>query len=180
MIKPRLFFLPIASLMVAVILFAATAKAHRLSGQPVTVEGKLKLAKRQVAHDRRSLAAVRYRHWTILSPLPVMAVVHRAWLARDRAYVKQLERAVVPSWLVRAFLCIHHGEGAWNDSGDPYWGGLQMDRSFMLTYGADMVRRYGGWANVWPPAAQVEVAIRAHRTRGFYPWPNTARRCGLI
>ena len=29
------------------------------------------------------------------------------------------------------WLCIHRFEGAWSDSGDPYWGGLQMDRGFI-------------------------------------------------
>ena len=31
---------------------------------------------------------------------------------------------------------------AWNDSGDPYWGGLQMDRGFMRAYGSDMIARH--------------------------------------
>jgi hypothetical protein len=78
------------------------------------------------------------------------------------------------------WMCIHRYEGAWNDYGDPYWGGLQMDRTFMQTYGADMIRRYGGYAHRWPPLVQMWVAERAWRSRGFYPWPNTARYCGLI
>jgi hypothetical protein len=80
-----------------------------------------------------------------------------------------------------AWLCIHRYEGSWSDAGDPYWGGLQMDRSFMATYGSDMIRRYGGYANVWPPLQQMVVAERAHAAgRGFSPWPNTARYCGLL
>ena len=35
-----------------------------------------------------------------------------------------------------AWVCIHRHEAAWNDRGDPYWGGLQMDRGFMRAYGA--------------------------------------------
>jgi hypothetical protein len=27
---------------------------------------------------------------------------------------------------------------------------------------------------------QIWVAVRAWRTRGFSPWPNTARDCGLL
>ena len=79
-----------------------------------------------------------------------------------------------------AWLCIHHYEGSWQDSGDPYWGGLQMDRGFMRTYAArELLRR--GWANSWSPLEQMWVAERAYRSgRGFYPWPNTARYCGLI
>jgi hypothetical protein len=49
----------------------------------------------------------------------------------------------------------------------------------MRTYGSDLLRRYGT-ADHWPPAAQVAVAERAYRTRGFNPWPNTARACGVL
>jgi hypothetical protein len=79
-----------------------------------------------------------------------------------------------------AWVCIHNHEAAWNDSGDPYWGGLQMDRGFMLAYGRDMIARHdGGLADTWTPAEQILVAERAYATRGFAPWPNTSRRCGL-
>jgi hypothetical protein len=80
----------------------------------------------------------------------------------------------------RAWLCIHHFEGRWTDSGAPYYGGLQMDMEFMRTYGGFLLRAKGP-ANRWTPLEQMWVAERAHRSgRGFYPWPNTARYCGLI
>jgi hypothetical protein len=79
-----------------------------------------------------------------------------------------------------AWVCIHRHEAAWNDRGDPYWGGLQMDRGFMRAYGPDMIRRHhGGLADTWTPAEQIVVAERAYRTRGFAPWPQTARSCGV-
>jgi hypothetical protein len=79
-----------------------------------------------------------------------------------------------------AFVCIHGHEARWDDAGDPYWGGLQMDRTFMNTYGRDMEQRHhGGLANTWTPAEQIIVADRAHRTRGFGPWPNTRIPCGV-
>lgn len=79
------------------------------------------------------------------------------------------------------FTCIHNGEGAWNaNTGNGYFGGLQMDKTFMRTYGADMIAKYHGWANLWSPRDQIIVANRAHHSRGFHPWPNTARACGLI
>ena len=79
-----------------------------------------------------------------------------------------------------AWLCIHRYEGAWNDPGAPYWGGLQMDLGFQRTYGADLLRRKGLASN-WTPLEQIRVAERALRSgRGFYPWPNAARLCGLI
>jgi hypothetical protein len=78
------------------------------------------------------------------------------------------------------WLCIHQYEGSWGDSGDPYWGGLQMDRGFMETYAPRVLLR-GGWADRWTPLEQMWVAERAHRSgRGYWPWPNTARSCGLI
>jgi hypothetical protein len=78
------------------------------------------------------------------------------------------------------WLCIHRHEGAWNDSGAPYYGGLQMDLGFQRTYGATLLRRKGT-ADHWTPLEQMWVAERAHRSgRGYYPWPNTARYCGLI
>lgn len=80
----------------------------------------------------------------------------------------------------REWLCIHSHEGAWNDPNAPYYGGLQMDWSFMTTYaGRDYVDKHGT-ADHWHPLTQMWVAERAFKTRGFYPWPNTARYCGLI
>jgi hypothetical protein len=83
--------------------------------------------------------------------------------------------------LVRGFTCIHQHEGAWNaNTGNGYFGGLQMDWGFMKSYGAEYLRKWGT-ANNWPPSIQIAVAIRAHLSgRGWYPWPNTARYCGLL
>ena len=80
----------------------------------------------------------------------------------------------------RQWVCIHHGEGAWNsNTGNGYYGGLQMDYSFMRSYGRRYLRRKGT-ANHWTPHEQMITAEKAWKTRGFYPWPNTARACGLI
>ncbi len=80
----------------------------------------------------------------------------------------------------RAWLCIHRYEGSWKDRGAPYYGGLQMDISFQRHY-APRVLRTKGTADRWLPLEQMWVAERAYRSgRGFYPWPNTARYCGLI
>jgi hypothetical protein len=78
-----------------------------------------------------------------------------------------------------AFMCIHHYEGSWSDSGAPYWGGLQMNLSFQATYGSWLYRTKGT-ADHWTPLEQIWVAERALQSRGFYPWPLTARYCGLI
>ena len=78
-----------------------------------------------------------------------------------------------------AFLCIHRYEGSWTDSGGPYYGGLQMDVGFQAAYGRWLLHAKGT-ANNWTPLEQIWVAERAFKSRGFYPWPNTARFCGLI
>ena len=83
------------------------------------------------------------------------------------------------------WLCIHRYErhplqGWATRTGNGYYGGLQMDISFQRTYGAEIYRRKGT-ANNWTALEQMWVAERAYSSgRGFYPWPNTARYCGLI
>ena len=63
-----------------------------------------------------------------------------------------------------AWMCIHRFEGAWTDSGAPYYGGLQMDWAFMHTYGGRFLRAQGP-ANHWTPVEQMWVAERAYRAR---------------
>jgi hypothetical protein len=90
-------------------------------------------------------------------------------------------RVVAPRWLIAAFLCVHRYEGSWtSNTGNGYYGGLQLDRSFMGRYGRDYLARWGT-ADRWPPWAQLQASVRAYRAgRGFWPWPNTARACGLL
>jgi hypothetical protein len=76
------------------------------------------------------------------------------------------------------WLCIHRYEGSWTDSGSPYWGGLQMDLSFQATYGGWLLR-HKGTADHWSPLEQIWVAVRASHIRGYSPWPNTSRYCGM-
>jgi Transglycosylase-like domain len=86
----------------------------------------------------------------------------------------------IPAPLQSAFLCIHRYEGAWSsNTGNGYYGGLQMDVAFQSRYGGDYLARWGT-ADRWPAWAQIHAAVRAYRSgRGFSPWPNTARACGL-
>lgn len=85
----------------------------------------------------------------------------------------------VPHWWLRNALCVHHYEGSWRDPAAPYYGGLQMNWSFMRTYGGWMLKHYGT-ADHWSPRAQLIIAHRGWKRRGWYPWPNTARMCGLL
>lgn len=85
------------------------------------------------------------------------------------------------SWWERSFACVHAGEGAWtSDTGNGYFGGLQMDLTFQRSY-APWALRVFGTADNWPVAVQISTAIQAAVSgRGFQPWPNTARACGLL
>jgi hypothetical protein len=111
---------------------------------------------------------------------PIRSVAYGRWVLRlwhGRAQAAK-RRALNPPHR-REWLCIQRHEAAWNDPAGPYFGGLQMDREFQATYGSDLLRSKGTSDN-WTPLEQMWVAERAHRTRGFWPWPNTARYCGLL
>jgi hypothetical protein len=83
------------------------------------------------------------------------------------------------AWLAGAD-CVQRHEGAWTSAtGNGYYGGLQADVSFQRTYAPDLLRRYGGLANTWPWYAQLQMGYRGWLFRGWSPWPNTARECGL-
>ncbi len=80
----------------------------------------------------------------------------------------------------RAWLCIKRYEARWNDPNPPYFGGLQMDLRFQQRYARVLLARKGT-ADHWTPLEQMWAAEKAHRSgRGFLPWPNTARACGLL
>jgi hypothetical protein len=110
----------------------------------------------------------------------VRSVAYRAWVMRLwlRRALAAKNRALNPPHK-REWLCIHRYEARWTDPNAPYYGGLQMDHEFQATYGAALLRRKGT-ADRWTPLEQMWVAERAFKTRGFWPWPNTARACGLL
>jgi hypothetical protein len=106
---------------------------------------------------------------------------YRKWVLSvwARRHAKVRRQAMSPPNKA-AWLCIKRYEGSWHDGGAPYYGGLQMDYGFMRRYGSFLLRRKGT-ADNWTPLEQMWVAERAVRAgRGFYPWPNAARLCGLI
>ena len=146
---------------------------------------RAKAAERRPAAARASDAAAvtRYRTetWRWLrvmgKPLtPVRRLSAAAWRARALAARRQ---ALSPPHK-RQWLCIHRYEAAWHaHTGNGYYGGLQMDLSFQRFYAAGLLRAKGT-ADRWTPLEQMWVAERAHRDSGFWPWPNTARLCGLL
>jgi len=91
------------------------------------------------------------------------------------------------------WLCIHEGEGDWEDGGDPYWGGLQMDRNFITAYlrhfapGSDPPHGYvgpNGWSNAASQYAQETAAEYGYRASGYSAawihgkWPVSSLSCG--
>jgi hypothetical protein len=85
----------------------------------------------------------------------------------------------VSRYVYAGLMCIHRYEGAWNaNTGNGYYGGLQMDKDFQKTYGREFYNRWGT-ANNWPPHIQILVGARAYKTRGFGPWPTTRHYCGV-
>ena len=133
----------------------ATWRWQQLMGKPLTKSSRS-------AHTSRTKA---YRKWVL-----------RLWKSRHHAARR---KALNPPHAY-AWRCIHRYEGSWTDGGAPYYGGLQMDINFQQTYGSYLLATKGT-ADNWTPAEQMWVAARAHMSgRGFYPWPNTARACGLI
>jgi hypothetical protein len=102
-------------------------------------------------------------------------------LAYWQKVAKRVYRRAQTSPHERELRCIHRHEAPWRaNTGNGYYGGLQMDLAFQGDYGRRLLRRKGR-AHRWTPLEQIWVAERALREgRGFHPWPVAARRCGLL
>ena len=145
------------------------------------------------------IAAVTLVALVLAAPVRASSKVHKGataltWLTapehqhfgtpRSRGIAKQRASALLfqgfreHNWYSSA-LCVHRYEGSWFDDGAPYYGGMQMDETFMQENGPTYYRRWGT-ADRWPVWAQLYVSYRAYVKRGWWPWPNTARYCGLI
>ena len=192
--NPKRFLLPVlAILLIGAATVSALAAASALPGRGSTPTK---------AKKRPALAKVHKHRLRHVNPAVVRRFRSAAWrwqalmgVRHAKSYAALRSRRALRYWSAQArrmrwlaahpphksaWLCIHRFEGSWSDSGDPYWGGLQMDRGFMLTYAPESLLRRG-WADRWTPLEQMWVAERAHRAgRGYSPWPNTARFCGLI
>lgn len=105
------------------------------------------------------------------------------WLGGQSERIRPDERPLsqrVPHY--DAWMCIaqHESHATWDVStGNGYYGGLQMDRQFQQYYAPDLYRTKGT-ADNWTAEEQMLTAERAREDRGFSPWPNTARMCGLL
>jgi hypothetical protein len=162
------------TVMVCVVLSqTSVAQAHRthLRGTPPRANAQ-KLHRWQV----NNLQYVRYvcvrgkgraRHWAC----------HAAkWLHKE--VMQTTPRPSLPPHF-QQWLCIHRYEGAWNDTGAPYYGGLQFSYSTWTRNGG---LRYASTADLATPLEQMWIAENAWKESGgsFSQWPNTARYCGLL
>lgn len=184
----------------AIALAAATASATslRLAHKPfsqMTTHQKAAWLHKQAFHDR---SIVRFWH-----NHPELVRIHR-YKAHVQVHWARVSLSIVTKNLAKlaarhvavsggdmgSWLCIHRGEGAWDSIGyvngtATYFGGLQEDIGFQKTYGSEFLSRYGT-ANNWPIIDQIIAARRArdgyagYGARGYGPWPNTARNCGLL
>ena len=161
------------------------------TGTTAASDGPSRWELRTEAIFRRHIRRFRLNtlHWqTVMQghpPAPVSRSLATHSLARLEHVARQWRHRAHQAWwqanhppALGAWLCIHHYEGSWTDSGSPYWGGLQMDLSFQRTYGGWLLS-HKGTADHWSPLEQIWVAVRASHSRGFSPWPNTARDCGV-
>lgn len=84
----------------------------------------------------------------------------------------------------RNWLCIQRHETAppfpgWKtDSGNTYYGGVQMDMTFMRNYGAFLLN-LKGTSNNWTKLEQIWVAEKGRRVQGWGAWPRSSVACGL-
>lgn len=168
---------------IGVMTSTANASVLQLPHKPfnhMTRTEKIHYLKRQKWHDN-SIIRWSHHHRILVSA----KVAHDVkWAQQSLRIVQKNLRALLrpvvsaSSGVIAGLLCIHSHEGAWNDPNSPYWGGLQMDLSFQTTYGSEFYRRWGT-ADKWPVWAQLQAGVRGYNARGWAPWPNTARLCGL-
>ena len=126
--------------------------------------------------DRTPIVSGRSCHWARYAADEWVARAKSALRSHTRYLqsVRSERRQLYEKWR-----CIHEHEGAWDaNTGNGYYGGLQMDMSFQRSHGSEFLARWGT-ADRWPVWAQIEAAEDAYRTRGFAPWPNTSVACGL-
>jgi hypothetical protein len=188
-VKTKRLLLPVVAVALAVVAVASALAASSVPprGKPPSQTATVAKKRKAVRHvDRRFVRRLRANVWRWQAVMGVRRAHFRAALRTTpalfywRRQARRIRRLAGHPPHRLAWLCIHRYEGSWQDSGDPYWGGLQMDRGFMRAYAPRMLLRRG-WANRWTALEQMWVAERAHRSgRGYGAWPNTARFCGLV
>ena len=149
----------LAALVCTVMAIAPTAEARPAGAEPRILERIQKyreetwrwqrLMKRRLTPTRRLAERTEkesFRRWA---------------LSYWKAHAAAARRAAHDPPRLAAWLCIHRHEGPWNaNTGNGYFGGLQMDVPFQRTYGPDRVRAKA-LAHRWGAIEQIWVAERA-------------------
>ena len=153
------------------------------SGAGATIDPAKAADRRTVSRVTDAATITRYRaetwRWQKVMGRP-LTTAHRLPAEVWRKIAQAAYRQALRPPHKTQWLCIHRYEASWHaHTGNGYYGGLQMDLGFQRFYAAWLVREKGT-ADHWTPLEQMWVAERAHRHSGFWPWPNTARRCGLL
>ncbi len=190
-----------AAILILFAAFVLTSAAAASSSRAQVLRAREALLVRQVEHAKTTFRFFGNHPKLLYSPsgkdVRRDRTGRRAWHAVNEAraiFIRARAKLVVvrrslqalrhPLIVHRAdWLCIYsHENGGYGwraNTGNGYFGGLQMDLEFQRDYGAALLRQKGT-ADHWTPDEQMAVAERALRTRGFWPWPRTARMCGLL
>jgi hypothetical protein len=175
---------PIVAVAVAVLALAGTATATVNAGRTTTVvslrhairwhrgmtwrwQDRAGVSRTPTRRTERRTTSVDYLRW-----------IDRLWSRRRitarRRYLATERRRHPIAAHAALWLCIHRGEGAWDDdTGNGYYGGLQMTAG------------WGGVArpDLLPPAAQMALAERQFAAARYstawlvHQWPSTAPPC---
>jgi hypothetical protein len=168
-------------------MLAVTVTPSVIGASVSTLHHRQHLQQRSLHRWTGALTFFHNRPWLFqprTTPMRVVLIARRE-LKQARIWVKVLRRELAetvaalrprPQFVghLQGWLCIHSREGAWNDEGAPYYGGLQM------TY---------GWAGrvtdaaLLSPGQQIAVAEAEAAEHGWSwswmrsQWPNTFPPC---
>jgi hypothetical protein len=95
------------------------AKVKKPQGKIWAYEMNIKHARWTLWYTRHHPQFYTYKAWK-------NTVRDHLWLVKySREKIAEIRASMLPPHN-KLWECIHNGEGSWGDTGDPYWGGLQM------------------------------------------------------
>ncbi|MBD0290223.1 MAG: transglycosylase family protein [Thermoleophilia bacterium] len=180
MSTPRLVLARFAAVAVAVLALALDAGAAGAAESPTPILDRIQKYRAETWRWQRLMRVPLTR--TDRRAERSRSIAFRRWVASYwQEQARRARRRAHNPPRLQAWLCIHRHEAAWNaNTGNGYYGGLQMDLAFQRRYGTELLRRKGT-ANRWSAVEQIWVGERAYRSgRRFSPWPNAARVCGVL
>jgi len=184
------------ALVAAVVLTVSIAGGHPVPRTPQRPEPAVLLTSRTYERpDSQAIAAIQARKAAKRAAHArwLRYVWHIRWLAAVRKAKAAAAIRPAPSYSYAPvtytgshqalWLCIHSHEGGWaEDSGNGYFGGLQLSLAFQQTYGSSLLASLGT-ANHWSADQQIGVAESAWRINGYNvrwllsQWPVSGAMC---